>query len=67
MTPDRDIYLGANVIIKQYGEKARLHATKRATALLKAGDLNGYAAFKRILRVIEEIQRKAPKSGEAVH
>ena len=26
-----------------------------------------YAAFKRILRAVEELQRKAPKSGEAVH
>ena len=67
MTSDPDIYRAASVIIKQYGEKARLHATKRATALLMAGDLNGYAAFKRILRAIEELQRAAPKSGEATH
>ncbi len=67
MITEFDTYSAASVIIKQYGEKARLHATKRATALLKAGDLNGYAAFKRILRVIEELQGTAPKSGEAVH
>jgi len=34
MIPDFDIYRAANVIIKQYGEKARLHATKRADAML---------------------------------
>ncbi len=67
MISDLDIYRSANVIIKQYGEKARLHATKRADALLKAGDSNGHAAFKRILRAVEELQGAAPKSGEAVH
>ncbi len=67
MISDLDIYRAANVIIKQYGEKARLHATMRADAMLKAGDSNGHAAFKRILRVIEELQRTGPKSGEAVH
>ena len=67
MISDLDIYQSAKVIIKRYGEKARLHATKRADALLKAGDSDGHAAFKRVLRVIEELQRTAPKPGEAVH
>ena len=61
------LYSAATAIIRQYGENARLHATVRSDALLKAGDLNGHVAFKRILRVIEELQTKAPKSGEAVH
>ena len=39
----------------------------RADALLKAGDLDGYAAFKRILRAIKELQAKKPRPGEAVH
>ncbi len=67
MITEFDAYSAATAIIRQYGEKARLHATKRADALLKAGDPDGHAAFKRILRVIEELQRTAPKSGEAVH
>ena len=67
MISDLDIYRSAKVIIERYGEEARLHATKRADALLKAGDLDAYAAWKRILRAVEELQRKAPKSGEAIH
>ncbi len=67
MIPDLDIYRAASVIIDRYGEEACLHATMRADALLKAGDSNGHAAFKQILRVIEELQRTAPESGEAVH
>jgi len=39
----------------------------RADAMLEAGDLDGYAVFKRILRAIESLQGTAPKSGEAVH
>ncbi len=35
--------------------------------MLEAGDLDGYAVWKRILRAIEELRGTAPKSGEAVH
>ncbi len=35
--------------------------------MLDMGDLDAYAAWKRVLRAIEELQREAPKSGEAVH
>ena len=67
MIPDLDIYRAATVIIKRYGEEARLHATMRADALLKAGDRDGHMAFTRILRVIEELQGTERKPGEAVH
>ena len=67
MIPDLDIYRGASVIIKQYGEDARVHSIKRASAMLDKGDLNGYAVWKRILQVVEELQRMAPKPGEVVH
>ncbi len=49
------------------GLLVRIHAAKRADAVLEAGDLDGYAVWKRILRVIEELQRTTLKSGEAVH
>ena len=61
------IYLGANVIVKRHGENARLHATMRANAMLKAGDLDAHAVWKRIRRAIEELQRVEPKSSEAMH
>ncbi len=67
MTPDLDLYRAASVIIKQYGEDAPIHAAMRADATLKAGDPDGYAMWKRILRLIEALQGTAPKSGEAVH
>ncbi len=43
------------------------HAAMRADAMLEAGELDGYAVWKRILRAVEELQRAGPKSGEAVH
>ena len=38
-----------------------------ADAMLEAGDLDGCAVFRRILRAVEELQGTVPKSGEAVH
>ncbi len=67
MTPDLVIYRAANVIIKQYGQDAPIHAAMRADAMLEKGDLDGYAVWKRILRAVEELQGTEPKSGEAVH
>ncbi len=65
MSPD--IYRAASVIIKQYGEDAPIHAAMRADATLKAGDLDGYAVWKRIVRAVEKLQGTVPKSGEALH
>ncbi len=67
MILDLDIYRGASIIIKQYGQDAPIHAAMRADAMLEAGDMGGYAVWRRVLRVIEELQGAVPKSGEAVH
>ncbi len=67
MIPDLDIYRATNVIIKQHGEDAPIQAAMRADAMLEAGDLDGFAVWKRILRAIEDLQGTEPKSGEAVH
>ncbi len=39
----------------------------RADAMLDKGDLDGYAVWCRILRAVEGLQGRVPKSGEAVH
>ncbi len=67
MTPDLDIYRSAQALIKQHGEDAPIHAAMRADAMLEAGDLDGCAVFKRVLRAVEELEGVAPKPGEAVH
>jgi hypothetical protein len=53
--------------VTQHGEDAPIKAAMRADAMLEAGDLDGYAVWKRILRAVEELQGTEPKSGEAVH
>ena len=50
----------ANVIIKQYGPDAPIHAAMRANAMLEVGDLDGYAVWKRILRAVEVLQGATP-------
>ncbi len=67
MTPDLDIYRSAAVLVKRHGADAPIEAAMVADAMLDKGDLDGYAVWKRIVRVVEELQGTAPKSGEAVH
>ncbi len=62
MIPDLDIYRSANLLIKQRGEDAAIEAAMRADAMLEAGDLDGYAVLKRILRAVEMLQRVEPEA-----
>ena len=48
MIHDRDIYRSANVLVKQHGQDP-IEAAMRADELLEAGDLEGYAVWRRIL------------------
>ncbi len=67
LVSDLDIYRSANVLVKQHGQDAPIHAAMRADELLEAGNLDGSAVWRRILRAIEELQGSEPKPGEAVH
>ncbi len=64
MIPDLDIYRSAQVLVKHHREDAPIHAAMRADAMLEAGDLDGYAAWKRILRAAEELQRTGVRAGD---
>ncbi len=67
MVPDLDIYQSANLLVKQYGGDAPIEAAMRADAMLEAGDLDGYAVWRRILRAVDELQGMAPGRGVAVY
>ncbi len=67
MILDIDIWRSAQALIKQHGEDAPIEAAMRADAMLEAGDLDGVATWRRILRAVEELQGTEPKPGEAVH
>ena len=43
MIPDLDIYRSAQVLVKQHGQDAPIHAAMQADAMLEKGDLAGYA------------------------
>ncbi len=60
MIPDLDIYRSANVLVKQHGADAPIHAAMRADAVLDKGDLDGYAVWKRILLAGGELQGTEP-------
>lgn len=67
MIPDLDIFRSANILVKHHGEDAPIHAAMRADELLEAGDLEGCAVWKRVLRAVEELQRVRPMEGERVN
>ncbi len=67
MIPDLDIFRSANVLVKQHGQDAPIHAAMRADAMLERADLDGYAVWKRVLRAVEELQRREPGPGVEVH
>ncbi len=41
MIPDLGIYRSAQVLMKQHGQDAPIHAAMRADAMLERGDLDG--------------------------
>ena len=67
MTSDFDIYRAANELIKQHGEDATIEAAIRADAMLEAGDVDEYAAWKRIVRAVGEMLAKERPEGAEVH
>ena len=67
MTSDLDIYRSANVLVKRHGQDAPIQAAMRADAMLEKGDLDGYAAWKRIVRAVGELQRAEPGVGAQVN
>lgn len=52
--------LRLNLLTKKQGDKAPIHAAIRADELLDAGDLDGAAARRSIIRAIEELQKREP-------
>ncbi len=67
LIPDLDIYRSANILVKQHGADAPIHAAMRADAMLDKGDLDGYAIWKRILEAVGELQRAEPQPSETTH
>ncbi len=67
MTSDLDIYRSANELIKQYGDAADIEAAMRADELMEAGDMEGVAVWKRIVKAIEELLSEERPDDARVH
>ncbi len=63
MTSDLDIYRSANLLVKQHGKDAPVHAAMRADAMLEKGNPDGYAVWKRIVKATEELLWKERPNG----
>ena len=52
------LLIAAELVIEQFGEKAAPYATERADALYREGDLLVAAAWRRVVPLIDELQRR---------
>lgn len=60
---DRNIFATAKLCIKQHGQSAGYFAAGRADELADAGDLEGAAVWRRVLKAIEELLAMEPGTG----
>ena len=67
MTPDKDIYQAAKILIDKHGDDAVIEAAMIADKMFEAGDLDGQAVWNRILRAVEELRAGKRPEGEGVH
>lgn len=56
LTDDIDIYRAAKLYIDQHGSQAALQAAMQADELLAAGDMDGSAVWRKIIKAIEVLQ-----------
>ncbi len=64
---DLDIFRTAELLVKEHGEKASIHAVMRADGRLKAGDLDGRAVWLRVLAAVKELQATKPEIDVSIH
>ena len=67
MTSDLDIYRSANLLVKQHGADAPIHAALQVDAMLDAGDMDARAVWLWIVRAVEELMRARWQNGASVH
>jgi 3-hydroxyacyl-CoA dehydrogenase len=64
---DRDIYRSAQVLVKRYGHDAEFEAAERCDAMIEAGDPEGLAVWKRILRAVDALLAQEPQNSRRLH
>ena len=67
MISDLDVYRSAQLIVEKHGDGAPIEAAMKADAMLEKGDLDGQAAWLRILGAVKELLQARPDEGDVVH
>ncbi len=63
----RDVYCSAGLLMKQHGNKAKVHAAERVHELQASGDEKGAWVWMGIIDAIEVLEMTEPPEGEATH
>ncbi len=64
MIAEIDVWRAAKLLIDRYGENAWFEAAQRADELLEAGDLDGTATWRRIVKAVETLGDTSPPDEE---
>jgi hypothetical protein len=64
MVTSREVYAAANLLMKQYGNKAAAFACRSSDHLALKGDRTGAAIWLRVSRAVKTLERRAPVIGE---
>jgi pyruvate dehydrogenase complex dehydrogenase (E1) component len=67
MPSQRDVYLAANILVKQHGEEAAIFAATSASRLTDKGDIAGRTLWMRVLEAVKELQGKPPMTDQPYH
>ncbi|MGH7173807.1 MAG: hypothetical protein ACRELG_26290 [Gemmataceae bacterium] len=67
MISDLDLWRGADILVKRYGNDASIIAAQRADEVLAGGDIEGQLVWKRILAAVNELQRTKLAVNERRH
>ena len=63
-----DVYRAANLLIKQHGDEAAIHAAQQADACLEKCDLDGKVVWLAVIEAIRELQDTTPPNeGTDIH
>jgi len=60
-TTEVDIYRSETVLVNHHGEDTPIEAAMRADAILEAGDLDGYAVWKRSKSTLTSAKGRIPE------
>jgi hypothetical protein len=58
-----DIWRTAKILVDAHGDAAWLEAAQRADHCLEDGNPDGAAVWKRVLRAVEDLQRRNPEGA----